>query len=129
MLWFFVWTRLHNPYRIGSCPSDDPRHGCTRQMDPCILFAVIELRSEDVFPVAVCSKVDGTCGDDADEGWAEAFGEGSRRFVVVNIFDHMACFDEMVEGRLCGGEGGEGVGRRMKQRKQRKRGWRGLRLF
>ena len=50
-----------------------------------------------MFPVAVCPEVDRACGDDADEGWAETFEEGSWGFVVVDILDDMACFDEMVE--------------------------------
>ena len=66
-------------------------------MDPCIFLAVVELRSEDVFPVTVCPKVDRACGDDADEGWAETFEKGSWGFVVVDILDDVACFDEMVE--------------------------------
>ena len=97
MLWLYMWTRLHKSYRIGSCPSDDPRHSRTHQMNPCILRAVIELRCKEVFPVAVCPKVDRACGDDADESWAESFEEGSRGFVVVDILDDVACFDEMVE--------------------------------
>ena len=60
-----------------------------------------------MFPVAVCPKVDGACGDDADEGWAEAFEEGSGGFVVVDVFHYVACFDEMVEeaASLVVGEG------------------------
>ena len=92
-----MWTRLHNSYGSSSHPSDDPRNGRARQMDPCILFAVVELRRKDVFPVAVRPKVDRACGDDADEGWAETFEKGSWRFVVVNILDDVACFNKVVE--------------------------------
>ena len=66
-------------------------------MDPCVLLAVVELGSEDVFPVPVCPEVDRACGDDADESWAETFEEGSWGFVIVNILDDVARFDEMVE--------------------------------
>ena len=66
-------------------------------MDPCVLLAVVELRRKDVFAVPVCPKVDRACGDDAYEGWAEAFEEGSRGFVVVDVFHYVACFDEVVE--------------------------------
>ena len=66
-------------------------------MDPCVLLAVVELGSEDVFAVPVCPEIDGACGDDADECWAEAFEEGSRGFVVVYVFHYVACFDKVVE--------------------------------
>ena len=66
-------------------------------MDPSILPAVVQLRRKDVFPVPVRPKVDGARGDDADESWTEAFEEGSGRFVVVDVFDDVACFDKVVE--------------------------------
>jgi hypothetical protein len=50
-----------------------------------------------MFPIPVRPKVDGARGDDADEGWAEAFEEGSRGFVVVDVFDNVACFDKVIE--------------------------------
>ena len=50
-----------------------------------------------MFPVAVCPKVDRACGDDADEGWTEAFEEGSGGFVVVDVFHYVACFNKVVE--------------------------------
>ena len=115
-----MWTRLHKSYRIGSCPGDDPRHGRARQMDPCVLPAVIQLRSEDVFSISVCPEIDRARGDDADEGWAEAFEEGSGRFMVVYVFHYVACFDEVVEeatsvvvrqGKGEGDGGGGGGGR------------------
>jgi len=44
-------------------------------VDPSILLAVVQLGSKDVFPVPVRPRVDGACGDDADEDWIEVYFE------------------------------------------------------
>ena len=68
---------LDHPNGIGSSPSDNACEGSRGEMHVTVFVAVIEVFRDDLLPVSVREEVDGSCWDDANEGWAEPFEEGA----------------------------------------------------
>jgi len=54
-------------------------------VDITVFLAVVERVGDNLFAVSVREKVDGTRGDDTDEGGTETFEEGARRFFTVYV--------------------------------------------